>query len=487
MIQSVINDDIEYIVDKNIDDVDLGRTVSVFEVQLFDIDVCLSVGDINDLYKQKNVLFTPVYLIINDDKCEKIGYFEFYATDIATYMSKDGELDISLIEGPLIFDYIDSDYLLAQLAKSKFLQQFKLADAEFSNDLKKDIEEKIKESQRGKPIENIEEIEKIELLITEFDGEYISKIDKKLQKLYKKQVKESIITENSNWVQKHYKNNKFEIIDNEGGGDCLFSTVRDSLEDININISVQTLRNLLSNSMTDINYTTYKENYNLINNEIIKINEEIINIKKENIHLKKTYTELTEKAKLLQNSGERDEFKKIVKEREVVKKQNKKLKETSVELLNQNKSALINFQDFKFMKTIDNLKKLKVIVKQPNFWADINAISMLEIILNVKIIILLKKKYNEGEHNLLSCGDMVSETITTKGSFKPKYYIIVSFMEKAGGDHYVLITYKKKRIFTFYEIPYSIREAIKNSCLSKDDKQRTLFDYIPIFNKFSKE
>ena len=136
-------------------------------------------------------------------------------------MSKDGELDISLIEGPLIFDYIDSDYLLAQLAKSKFLQQFKLADAEFSNDLKKDIEEKIKESQRGKPIENIEEIEKIELLITEFDGEYISKIDKKLQKIYKKQVKESIITENSNWVQKHYKNNKFEIIDNEGGGDCL--------------------------------------------------------------------------------------------------------------------------------------------------------------------------------------------------------------------------------------------------------------------------
>ena len=82
---------------------------------------------------------------------------------------------------------------------------------------------------------------------------------------------------------------------------------------------------------------------------------------------------------------------------------------------------------------------------------------------------------------------MVSTEITEKGSFKPKYYIIISFMERDAGDHYVLITYKKKRIFTFYEIPYAIREDIKEKCLSKDDKKRSLFDYIGLFNKFSKE
>ena len=140
MIQSVINDEIEYIVDKNIEENDLGRSVSVFEMQFFDIDVGLSVGEINDLYKQKNVLFTPVYLILDEQKCEKIGYFEFYSTEIATYMDKEGDLDISLIEGPVIFDYIDSDYLLDLVRKSKFLQQFKLADAELEDELKKDIE-----------------------------------------------------------------------------------------------------------------------------------------------------------------------------------------------------------------------------------------------------------------------------------------------------------------------------------------------------------
>ena len=487
MIQSILNDEIEYIVDKNIEENDLGKSVSVFEMQLFEIDVCFTVGEINDLYKQKNILFTPVYLIINDNKCEKIGYFEFYSTEIATYMDKDGDLDISLIEGPVIFDYVDSDYLIGLLKKSNFLQQFKLADAELSDEIKKDMEEKIKERQRGKAVENIEEINKIELLITEFDGEFNGNIDKKLKKIYKKQVKESVITESSKWIQKHYKNNKYDIIDNEGGGDCLFSTIRDSLEDININLSVQSLRNVLSNAMTQENYETYKENFDLLNKEIMNIKDELSSLKNESKDLKLQYSDLTKKAKLYKSENERDKLLEAVNKRKEIKSQNDKLKEKSKNLMKQNPNALINFQDFKFMKDINNLQKLKVIVKQSNFWADSNAISKLEKMLNVKVIVLLKKNYQDGNKSLISCGDMVSKDITDKGSFKPKYYIIVSFMERNEGDHYVLVTYKKKRIFTFYEIPYAIREDIKEKCLSKDDKKRTLFDYIGLFNKYSKE
>jgi len=487
MIQSVINDEIEYIVDKNIEENDLGRSVSVFEMQLFDIDVGLSVGEINDLYKHKNVLFTPVYLILDEQKCEKIGYFEFYSTEIATYMDKEGDLDISLIEGPVIFDYVDSDYLLDLLRKSKFLQQFKLADAELEDELKKDMETKLKEKQRGKAVDNIEEIDKIELLLTEFEGEFNEKIDKKLKKNYLKQVKESVITDSSKWIQKYYKNNKFDIIDNEGGGDCLFSTIRDSLEDININIGVQSLRNILSQTMTEENYTTYRENYDLLNKEILNIKDELTSLKNESRDLKLQYSDLTKKAKLYKDENERDKLFEVIEKRKKIKTDNETLKAKSKELMKQNKMALQNFQDFKFMKDINNLQKLKVVIKQSNFWADSNAISKLEKILNVKIIVLLKKNYEEGKDTLISCGDMVSKEIVDKGAFKPKYYIVVSFMEKKGGDHYVLISYKKKRIFTFYELPYAIRQEIKDICLSKDDKKRTLFDYITLFNKFSKE
>ena len=72
MIQSILDENIEYIVNKEIEENDLGREVSVFELQIFDINVCLSVGEINDLYKDNNVLFAPVYLIVKNEKVNRI-------------------------------------------------------------------------------------------------------------------------------------------------------------------------------------------------------------------------------------------------------------------------------------------------------------------------------------------------------------------------------------------------------------------------------
>ena len=81
------------------------------------------------------------------------------------------------------------------------------------------------------------------------------------------------------------------------------------------------------------------------------------------------------------------------------------------------------------------------------------------------------------------CGDMISETILKRGAYKPKYYIIATY----SGDHYELVTYKNKKIFSFYEIPYDILLNIKRTCssenVSKKDR-KTLYHYIPIFASF---
>ena len=78
---------------------------------------------------------------------------------------------------------------------------------------------------------------------------------------------------------------------------------------------------------------------------------------------------------------------------------------------------------------------------------------------------------------------MISETVLKRGVYKPKYYIISTY----SGNHYELVTYKNKNIFSFYEIPYDILLNIKRSCstdnVSKKDK-KTLFHYIPIFSSF---
>jgi hypothetical protein len=479
MIQSILDENIEYIVNKEIEENDLGREVSVFELQIFDINVCLSVGEINDLYKDNNVLFAPVYLIVKNEKCEKIGYFEFYSSEIATVIDKDGDLDISILEGPLIFDYVDSDYLVDLLKKSRFLQEFTIEDKEFTQELEEVKEQKEKERKKAISVENVDDIDRIELILNNYEGKFNEKIDKQTEKIYNKEVKQSI--ETNNWLQKHFKNNKFDELDNEGGGDCFFATIRDSLQDINIDISVQSLRNILSNSMKQENFETYKENFDLLNLNIQKLIEEIKNLKLERKRLTEEYENIKEKAKVFKNNNERDEFKKAALKMKEIKKENVEITNQAKKSIKQYKLALQDIKDFKFMKDIKDLNKFKMVIRQKNYWADSNAISFLEEILNVKFIILLKENYDIGDYdNMLSCGDMVRENFIKKGYFKPKYYIIaIHKILENGVSHFVLLTYKKKKIFTFYEIPYAIKNMIKEKC-----PKNTLFNLIPMFKSF---
>jgi predicted NAD-dependent protein-ADP-ribosyltransferase YbiA (DUF1768 family) len=72
--------------------------------------------------------------------------------------------------------------------------------------------------------------------------------------------------------------------------------------------------------------------------------------------------------------------------------------------------------------------------------------------------------YDDGAmHSVLNCGE-INKQIQDKGVFNPDHYIIVTY----SGNHYRLITYKNKRIFTFREIPYGIKVLIVNKCLERN-------------------
>ena len=61
-------------------------------------------------------------------------------------------------------------------------------------------------------------------------------------------------------------------------------------------------------------------------------------------------------------------------------------------------------EEFKFMKGIDTLEKFKKIIKTCDFWAETWAISTLERLLNIKIIILSSEAYKLGDLlNVLQC------------------------------------------------------------------------------------
>ena len=118
-----------------------------------------------------------------------------------------------------------------------------------------------------------------------------------------------------------------------------------------------------------------------------------------------------------------------------------------------------------FMKNIKTKEELMEFIKTSEYWADTWAVSTLERVLNIKIVIFSEEYYRANDINsVLNCGQLNDSELETRGSFSPEFYILTSY----SGDHYQLITYKDKNIFKFKEVPYDVKILIVNKCIEKD-------------------
>ena len=88
---------------------------SAYDINLKNIDILIALGKLHNDYKSKGIFFVPIYLVINDVIDDKIGVYEFLSSDYTNLLDEDGDLDISLIKGPLLFNFVTNTYL-----KSKY-------------------------------------------------------------------------------------------------------------------------------------------------------------------------------------------------------------------------------------------------------------------------------------------------------------------------------------------------------------------------------
>jgi hypothetical protein len=140
------------------------------------------------------------------------------------------------------------------------------------------------------------------------------------------------------------------------------------------------------------------------------------------------------------------------------------------ELTSDRANALTNLHEFRHMKEIDSFEKFKEFIISHNYWADDWAISTLEKLLNIKVIILSEGDYDEDDKDSViwstASSIMRCEVFDDANGekFRPDYYIMTSYT----GQHYKLITYKNKKIFKFQELPYDIKVLIINKCMEKN-------------------
>jgi hypothetical protein len=250
------------------------------------------------------------------------------------------------------------------------------------------------------------------------------------------------------WIQKFMKNKNYGIIDNEGGGDCFFAVIRDAFKQIGKETTVEKLRAILSKEATEEVFSSNRTLYLEFMGE-----------------LKDKERALKELKKTMQVIKKRNEKAATVVEREMIMKEANELVELYKGLSEEKRITKQLLEEFDDLASVDSLEQFKEFIQTRNYWADTWAVSTMERLLNIKVVILSEEAYRAKDYDsVLKCGQLNDTDLERRGQFTPDFYIMTTY----SGDHYKLITYKEKHIFKYPEIPYDIKVMVINKCLERN-------------------
>jgi hypothetical protein len=466
MVSSKINDKINYFEKKTIDPEDLGYKSAFYETDILGMQVEFLLGKEKYTYMNKSVIYYPMYTFSGNSITSQIGVYEIDAEKKISILDEDGDVDISKMGDPLLYSFVTPEYIKKATYKTVDLtkdeekatetEKEKDTDTDEENDTDDDDEDKdndvmklkksdessnetkSKSASDGK--EGIFIIDK-HVILPEPLKEETEAIADEIKTTYKK-------SSGNNWLENFFNNHNYKIVDVESNGDCFFAVIREAFHQIGKNTTVQKLRKMLSDELVDEVFQEKRNLYLEFDHEIKECEVEMNKIKKAN----------KEYIKRMENVLDKEDRTKIMNAVEELKRQYKKKSEQKQD------AQKLQTRYIGYMKEIDTFEKYRDYIQTSSYWADAWAISTLERLLNVKLVILSEESFNEKSlDGVMNCGEANIE-IEKTGTFSPKHYIITTY----SGNHYRLVTYKSARIFTFREIPYDIKVLIVNKCLEKN-------------------
>ena len=325
MVQSKLHQNIQYVESHALDEGDLGHESAQYEFDLFPGKVyVIAIGKQRDDYSHYNVFYFPIYLIGPGDRIKaKIGVFEVDAKKVLNVFDDDDDLDLDRLEEPLLFQNIteefvekyglsiedhdhDSDSENNETKESKNDNQTDNGNGDVPGDVPGDEDEdedatmfSLQKDSDPKP--NKEHDSETKDYLTR-DDIFIKEDSLPSQITYpaeteedaKKFVSEYKETQSTtdNWIQQFMKNKQYEILRNEGGGDCFFATIRDAYSQIGYNTTVDKLRKFLSQEATqdlmeqyEILYKNYIKEIEYLESQMAKSKTMMNGLKKQSKNL----------------------------------------------------------------------------------------------------------------------------------------------------------------------------------------------------------
>lgn len=437
MVQSKLNSTVNYPEINALDPEDKEHDADLYELNIKGVDCIIAIGLPKFAFIEKDIVYYPVYIIKDERVDAQIGVYEIMSQQQPAVLDADGDVDISKLGPLLLYSYVDSKYLVE---KSTPTQQKEVA----ANDDDGESEEEEGEAATDDTKKDDDSED------TGDEGEDLAHSPLKSQDSKQADVERIAYkkTKGESWIETYMHNKNFAIVDNEGGGDCLFAAIRDGLARAGITVTVSELREKLANEATEDVFSGYRNMYEMFNGEADNADREMR-------ELAKQFRELTARGK---KTKERDTLKQITAQAKAVKEKHdlaKKEKKQAKELAS----------EYTFMKGIDTLDKFKAVVRTCQFWGETWAVSTLERVLNVKLILFSREAYKDHDmDNVLQCGQLNDAVLEAAGDFKPDRYIMLEYQ----GQHYTLITYKGRGAFTFKELPYDVRIKVVARCMERN-------------------
>jgi predicted NAD-dependent protein-ADP-ribosyltransferase YbiA (DUF1768 family) len=459
MVYSNLNTSIFYKENPGLNLNDAGHESIWYEIELFGEWVTITLGKLNTIYADKNVVFYPIYLVVNEKMVAQIGLFELSSEKSISIIDDDGDIILDLLNDPLLYGFVTEEFIKKTLYKktnpsADHDSERKPEESKNNIEIEEEEEEdkvvkvKIPEYKKSKEIEDSNK--KLEEGIFETDSKVV------LPKLLPEETMEEAVemkkefkkNPRNTWVANFMKNNHFKIHEVEKNGDCFIAVIRDAFKQIGKKTDVSKLRALLAEEATENIFNQHREVFHQLDSGIKEYENEMK-------HIAETIKTLNTRLKQL---NDKEDIEKLEKDLEKEKKMYADLQES----VRDNKDLITeSLGDF---ASIDTLEKFRAYIKTPRFWVDSWAIGVLERRLNFKIIILSERSYDDGAlDSVIDCGE-IDKKIQDSGVFNPDFYIMTTH----SGDHYKLITYKDKRIFKLQEVPFFIKNLVINKCLEKN-------------------
>jgi hypothetical protein len=227
---------------RGIDNGDIDYSTIIYDYKFANQDIEIALGKEKHTYAKYNIVFFSIYLVINDAPISRIGIFEIDNQKLINSMDEDGAID--LCQGKMII-FVDSASITSLIAKHT-APIATVPDTTSNNDITLDVEVLDEEPVDTVMRLNIEqptitpkitvpnkEVKRVRGVFT-VNTEIVSpsmlaeesEVDSdNIKKEFEETIKNS-------WIEKFTRNNKYSIIDNEGGGDCFFAVIRDAFQQI---------------------------------------------------------------------------------------------------------------------------------------------------------------------------------------------------------------------------------------------------------------